>query len=630
MANTVTTTIVARDQASAVFDKLGKSIRNNTALGVVFGNAMTGAIGQASNAVKGLVGGLNDAADVSLSNVGTAGDLAKLTGQSFSESSEDIANFTNRMSKLAADLPGNTSDFVSLGVGISDNLVPAFKDLNGAFDEATFDKFRDSLATAGAIRAEFAGISNQDASLAISKLLGGASVSELRQLKFFEANPAVMAFIEKGLEDTGRDIKDLSKRELVELADTALGVSDEVIEASRSSLKGIMAGFRSTLLDPNTGVFGFLRDLDEDTEGNQSVFASISRVAKKIFSPEGLLGQGAAILENLGLDVDPMRLLADGLGKVGAWLDRTNSWLENIVSMSDDSRGFNAGSFIADLGTKFTEWLTDKVNGMWSDIGELPSNQIGSRIGKGLAVVIDAAMAYIKNLDFGAIAKGVLNIGWIAVVAAGTALANLDWSNVGVVLFKGMMIATAAAVVVLGASIAGLTAPIGAAIAGLGVAAVGVFIGLKNWWTNQGNSIKSAALGFIDSIRNLFSEIRERITSVFKGSDGPSGFTGRRTANKATGLDQMGLFSAIARERSAMPSGANPVIANDSELILPRSGQQGLLNALSSKSGNSLSIGNITINAGSTTDPNALAKQVMKALNREWQSFNQQQLSAAY
>ena len=110
--NRVETVIVAKDQASKVFNNIGASMRNNVAIGTVMGNAITASLGAAIDAAKGLVSVFNDAAQVNLSNIGTAGDMAKLTGMSFADAQKDITEFTNRMSIAAADLPGDTASFV--------------------------------------------------------------------------------------------------------------------------------------------------------------------------------------------------------------------------------------------------------------------------------------------------------------------------------------------------------------------------------------------------------------------------------------------------------------------------------------------------------------------------------------
>ena len=133
-----------------------------------------------------------------------------------------------------------------------------------------------------------------------------------------------------------------------------------------------------------------------------------------------------------------------------------------------------------------------------------------------------------------------------------------------------------------------------------------------------------------DQIASLFRALKDRIAamlSIFNGSDGPSGFTGRRTMpNKASGLDQMGLFDAMDRERAAAP-GANLVVANDTEAIFNRSQQAGLLSALTAPRGGM----NVTINInGAQQSADEITQKVTQALNQQWRKFSQSQLSASF
>jgi hypothetical protein len=633
MSNKVTTTVVVNSSdAVRAFNQLGSSMTG----AVAKGNLLASGIGAGLSSVvdmAGKVGGaiagmFNNAAKSSLSNIGTAGDLARVTGMSFAESQKDIANFTLEMAKMSKDLPGSSEQFSQIGISLSDNLATGLKDVNGQLDLKTFREYRTEFAKFGAMRTEFSGVRLEDTNLFISKMLDGRSLAELKTLKFAESNVGVMAEMERQLKNSGKDLKDLSKREIIELAKSSLSIQDEVIKAAQNSTKGIIAGFKDGLFNKDAGIFGIMRDLNKKVDGNQSVFSSFERIVQKLLGENGVFAQSSEILQNLGLTSDPMQMLANGLGKFGAWLDKTNKWLSSIVSMSDDSRGFSAGKLLKELPAKLGSWLSKQVNKIFSGAANLDAKKLGGLVGNGLAAVINANMSYIRNLNFTGIAAGVLKIGMVAVVAAGVALSAVNWGNVGIVLLKGVLTAVAIGVAFCIAGIVGLSAPIAAAIAGVGAVAVGVFIGLKNWWAGQGESIKASISGLMNSITNTFSALRDQATAALNRVPGVN-IGGGKVANKATGLDQMGLFGAIARERSAAP-GTDIIVANSSEAILNRQQQRGLVSALNSRRGGGLRVGNLTINAGTVTDPKQLAKQVMRELGNEWSKYQQGQMSPSY
>ena len=508
--------------------------------------------------------------------------------------------------------------------------MPAFKDLNGAFDKKSFDEFRDSIATAGAMRAEFSGVTNADASLAISKLLGGASVSELRQLKFYESNPAVLAFIEQGLTDLGGDIKALSKRELVELTNTALGVSDEVIEASRNSTKGIIAGFKSGLFDKNTGFFGIMRDLDKSAEGTQSVFSSFERIIQKILGENGILSKFVGILKGADIDVDPMQSLADGLGWLGMKIQDLNNWMTRIRAKFDSRQDVDFD--LPGLGTKLGAWLASQVNSLFDKTAPT-----GQGAGTVTAALFNGVGAFLDGIDWAGMSKG---LDEFLLNSLGSAIKNISWDTVG----TGLILLGVAALGILAkmALAAAMTAAVAAATAisapviVMGLAAVAVIGGLALLWKKKGDEITVAIQNFFIRVDNwlvsMLNKLPGKDRAMTELKELPSQREARMfesLANKASGLDQMGLFGAIARERSAMPSGSNLVLANDSEAIFNRQQQAGLLSAIAGGRGG-LSIGSLTVNAGTTSDPKQLAKAVMQEISHEWQRFNQQKMSPAF
>jgi len=77
------------------------------------------------------------------------------------------------------------------------------------------------------------------------------------------------------------------------------------------------------------------------------------------------------------------------------------------------------------------------------------------------------------------------------------------------------------------------------------------------------------------------------------------------------------MFDALRNEQSQMPSGASPVIANSSELILNKGQQNNLASALTSRGSMSLSV-NQTFNVNGSQSPEEIARISIDALNNWW------------
>ena len=591
-------------------------------------SAITTGLSAATAAVGSFVGKFSAASNTELERIGMAGDLARATGMSFGDSQKDIAAFNKRMNALAKDLPGTSQMFADIGLSLSDNLALGFKDASGALDLEGFREAREEFAKFGAMRTQFSGVELADTNLFISKLLDGRSLAELKTLKFAEANVGVVAELERILAKNGQEIKDLGKRELINLAQQAISVEDAVVDAAKNSTAGIMASFSDTLFNAEGGIFGIMKDLDTSVNGNQSVYSSMSRVIKKIFGGSGVIASAARIFTNItGIDSNgPMQLLADGIGRVGAWVDGLNRYLSGIVNMSDDSRGFNIGSFLSDIPSKIGAWLARQVNTIFTTVASVDAAVAGPVIGQALASGINAVANYIANIDVMAVGAAFLNVAMTAANAAVFAVRNLNFSAVGqtlltVALGSALAMGASATAGFLGlsaaasAAIVGVAAGVTAAIQGIGASAAG--------WAGQ---ISGAISGLFGQVA---AQIRSAVSSIpFIGGGGGGG----DVKNKASGLDQLGIFDAIAREQSAMPTGAQPVIANDSELIMNRSQQAGLLGALGSRGGGGSSVVmNNTINInGSNLDAQQLSQQILKEIGRQWQQFDQSKLAPNY
>ncbi|MBE9110310.1 hypothetical protein IQ273_12895 [Nodosilinea sp. LEGE 07298] len=653
MANTVSTRLIATDEASSVFAKLNNSMRSSVLQGNLMASAITSGLGAATKGVGALLGGMKEVVGIQQSNIAVAGDFMKLTGQSYGEASEFIDNFSASMAKAAASLPGDTKDYVSLGKSIMDNLIPAFKGLDGVLDEANYSKALEDISKMGALRAATSGTDSALAGLGISKLLGGAGIGELRQLKFFEANPAVLAFVEQEAQKMGKSLKDMTARERAEVLQNALKVPDEVIAASTQSIEGLIQGLKSSLLDPQVGLFGMMRDLDVNTDGNQTVVQATNDLLKKVLSPGGPLSSIRDIFELVGVELgDPMKGLYNAINWTSSKLDELGSFLDsNQAGIAKFVYGAKQSfELLKEAPGKFiSQSINSLLRGFNQSRGE-GSTDYGSIVGKALAQATNffatQVLSIVRGMDYGALMVGLFNVGKLVISGIGSFLANLDWqvymaggaALLGAALFTTLMASFIPAVgtafiVVAGGLVAGiagvLSAPVLLAIAGVGLVIVAA---MKHFGvsfqdvmrfvfqavTGFANPVIAAArLGFnllrsaitavIGGITTAFNAVRgliDRIPGLNVGSSGD-------IPNAASGF----IPDAFRREMNAMPAGASLIAANSSELILNREQQAALLQPRSS----SINFGGITINAGSTNNPRELASQVIAEIEARLQ-----------
>ncbi len=696
MANNNQVTITLRadgNQASAVISGLSNQINRDLSgsLGraTLGANLMTGAISAGLQRLTSLIGNiggkLNEVMDIQQGNIATAGTLMKLVGFTFKEASDYIDQFSSNMAKVASTLPGATSDYVKLGKGIMDNLVPAFKTLNGSFDkkgytEALNDITRDAGFLASANKTDI-GLTSQG----ISKFLAGRSVKELAQSKFFEDNPAILSLIESEADKLGIDLEKSTERQRVDILRTVLATPKEVLLASSNSLSGLIEGFKSSLIDPNTGLFGLMRDLSEKS-GSQTALHSITDAVKSLIGEGGLFEQTSKALAGLGI------VLGDPMVKLKSAADDFTESVKQITSIFQEFNNRRPGQTLDDS----KETLEEDLKYYFSNLFDFTT------LGKSLAKIVNG----IFNGIFAFIWSGGLQslIGGIA-KGLGAFLTNLDWSVYATIL-SGILVKKylTIAFIKLGALIAtrilasgawtyalGFMGPIGAGLLQLGafiggtvgtggallIAALLGFLAYGIWKNRDfigkklqelGKGIDKFFAGIIGWFRDELdkipggSSINQGLDSVAHGNEQIKEATGGKVniaailastglfsylsskavgtlrgdiPNSYNGLNTSSLMNAANKELAKAPPGAGLVMANSSETILNSSQQARIMSAMSSKpeitkvtsSKPSITIGAINIHTAAT-NAQEIAKDVVACIERELQNFGQNYVAA--
>ena len=571
--------IAAQDFASGPIKQLGQQIRgtfggvseqvnkgvSESLTGAVFkANLLTQgfnfAIGKAQEAAQSITGAINDANQLQLEQINAATTFASLTGKSYEEAVSVIENLNNRLAKSAATLPGATQEYKNLATTIQDNVLEAFKGVNGEVDlqgfEDTVAGISESFGALTAASTKQVG----NTAMGLTKALGGASVAELRANMFFEQNPVILNEIEKRLQQLGvatlRDLDIKTRVKLIEEVGKKFITEDFKKQASES-VDGLIQGFKSVLFDPSGGIFGVMRDLDDQMKGTQSAFSAYNEVIKSLIGEEGLFGTKgpiAALGTVLGANaLDPMKALQGAFNRINTGIQAVSDFvfnfaalienganlrdvvISNLGNIRDNVAGFfgnlltNAAGGLSKLLTgaatfldqaPIGELLASIFNGLTTALAGLDMSGITSQVGKILAGLINVLGKFLEKVDLGTLMAVLGKLVSAIFAGIGAALSSLDWKSV---LLIALTVFTAwASTVLVGALISALTTAFAGLVSGILAVAVGwplliavglaalAFLVIKNW-----DTVSATAVEWFEKIKNgLGAGLMNVITKV--------------------------------------------------------------------------------------------------------------------
>jgi hypothetical protein len=599
------------------------------------------------SAITGLVGKLADGLSKSIAiqseNISVAGNIMKLTGQSYAQATEFIDEFSNKMSVVAAALPGQTSDYVDFGKAIADDVIPALKGVNGAVNIKQLQSELQEVSKLGTLLAQSANVKSTDAAMALSKFLGGtASKGELSQLDFFQKNTTFRNSLFQEIEKLGKDVKELTVQQRLEIFKKAASIPQEVLDAQSKSLSGIMAGFTSSLFDPQTGLFGWMRDLDSSIKGNQSALSSIQDGLGALIGENGLLNAIGETLKVFGFEaIDPMLSLRTTILGLNAKVKYLRDVLNSFLNIGQDtltgrnfkqsanierSQGEKENKLANDLKYFFDQVfnieglgkkLASLTNSFFDQIANTNWVAVGAIAGEGLARMLNEAFRFINNIDWGKIGNAALEIGKGLFIGIGKFLTTLDWvamgQAVGILLLAATGAAAAALITPVVTGVGAMGTAISVAIVGFTAAIVSNWDKLTNTANNLWQSVVNAVTGFFNSIVNKFNELLSNI-SIPGIQQQPNIALPGVAQNFASGNPD--LLNSLIREKKQAPPGSRPVIANSSEAILNRDQQKQLL----ANANNGLVFnGNIIIQG--VNDPELIADKVLNQIAQKYQRY---------
>jgi uncharacterized protein YoxC len=639
------------DQATSKQDNLSNAIAFGMMKAQVAINGVQMAYGK-------LTAAMQEASQIELENLSTASGLEEMLG-SFDKAAKFVDDINSSLAKSAAALPGATKDYTALARTISDDVAAAFKGADGKINDVSgFKKSLESISTSYAAMAATNNIAAGNMQLFMMKALGGtASQAELMQIDALQKNPQLRTRLEEAMKQAGvKSLKDLSVEKRIKLLEEVgrKVITPEFLKRSQDTVEGMWQSFVSGLFDPMGGIFGVMRDLEPQLDGQQTVFESAKKTLAMLIGSDGLLAQVSAILESLGLTVDPMRVLKDGIDRLNGFLSAVNKFLGSIKT------GIGEGY------TDFGELVQSKLRMIFADVASALNDRgfdtssidgfITSTIGKiNLAIERGLSWLYTNGLPMlqQMMQQGQQN--------AQNLLNNLNWGEIGVA-FGGMvgrliggLIRTVASLDFSGSERSILSvfmAAIQFIFGAIGGAVLGVFEGIAPGATQAaGDMVRDVGRMIVDFIKSIPGKIGGAIAngSIIQGAVNLSPLSGVSNAVQAVAQTPIGqaitqsppvqaagdllskftggLFNNIApkfnghipnaaggligaaqRESAAMPSGAQVVVANSQEFILKPTGR-------SANSGGGGNVFNFYINGDNAR---SIADQVVAIIQQKF------------
>lgn len=346
-----------------------KGLMNSFAGNLMASGVMTG-LSAMKDGYDALTSSIAEAASIQTKMIGSAGSLSAITGMSFKEATGFTKQLNGELAELAATLPGVTQDYVSTANTLATPVAKALKlGNNGILDESQLNSQLKELTKNLTVASVGIGGSAEDTSLFAQRALGTGSLAELRQLNLGEKSP-IVTFMEEILKERGlTDLKGLDAAQRLDvLSEASTRITpQEQIDALSNSVEGMIEGVRSSILDPNVGLFGMLRPLAE-LDGS-TFMDSVQGFLKNVLS----LGGAFASLVNI--DFDPMVAMSQFLNKLSDMAKTLQSQLGGNLDFSN---------IFADLGNLLAKGMKIFGDKWISVISNIDWLMVGNAIGKSL------------------------------------------------------------------------------------------------------------------------------------------------------------------------------------------------------------------------------------------------------
>jgi hypothetical protein len=382
--NKVEVLLTARDEISG------------TLKGIVAGFATTLAgLAVAAISIGHLKAGIEDAAKAQTSMIVSAGDVGTLMGVSYAKGLSAVKDIQKEISKMAAALPGETAGYAAIA-----NSLTATMALNSKGNISRMKTDLMDLTKTFGLLAATKGLDMGSAGVSANRLISSSSsLTELKQLDLFEKNPLYMLYLQDELKKIGKSEEDwgkLGQDVKIKVASLAgkRAFTGEMLSNLEGTTESLLQGIQSGLFDPQTGIFGFLRELKglNNRTGLDSVRDAIQAVS-------ALSDSAGRLLAKYGLSFDPMEILARGFDFATEAM--------NAVSAALSGNGFAALKNLF-RGLDFSQVKKINFKQVFSTLSEVGSNILSSirnfdvsSIAKGFNSLVDLFADGLKNFDAG-------------------------------------------------------------------------------------------------------------------------------------------------------------------------------------------------------------------------------------
>jgi len=390
---------------------------------------------------------------------------------------------------------------------------------------------------------------------------------------------------------------------------------EQLAEKAGQSLSGFWQEFISSITDPDTGLFGFLRDLDLRAPGEQTIAASLTGAYKALFAETDSLTAAVTDLgKSLGLS-DPLLFLKGQIEQFTASVQGGPQFIKQLTPEWGKASGRDLGLVISRMLNEFSGWFSGLY---WQAVDFLGSRDykmfvatldVGA-IASALATLVNLGLTafneffnvffgggrwlkglagFMSNLDWGAVVKTMLNVLTLSLVGGIFALGSIilsvlsGWlvsAVVGAILvsFIGIpagiagIIATIVGFVIgpilapiLGFLATGLVVVLLALIQGIGRTLSRVVAGLSKWGSGLFQAVGAFFGGIIDWLAQL-PVVGSLFQSTSKGTATPAtpavaaqaGGRGRARAESQRSLNPFTWFGG-GRATGNFPNGLGQV-----------------------------------------------------------------------
>lgn len=381
----------------------------STMMGNFGADMLTKGLSMVTSGIQNIGSSIRDAAKIQTLGLAEAGDLAGRLGVNFSKAKDLVAETRAEIVKMAAALPGETSDFNTIASSIS-ATVAGISGGNEKLYKERLLSLTEGYGVLGAIR----GADMNMGGFAVNKALSGSgTLSEVFQIELFARNPVLKEellreFAKQGM---GKDWKELTTQTRFDIMDAARkkSITAETLASFDGTVDSMFQLVQTSLFNPDVGIFGFLKKIPE--MGNRTGLDAVQGLMLSLKS----LGESVApLLASVGINSDSFMT---GFIRVTDWLS----------DLSGTFAGLFNGESIDSLDSVFSNMvggLTGITNGFLKGLERTISKTDWLQVGAGLSKLGVSIWKGIYQIDWGSVASilfKALVIAPVQIIAGGIA-----------------------------------------------------------------------------------------------------------------------------------------------------------------------------------------------------------------